>query len=61
MSVRPNLRLRPMERADWAAVAALVHDSTNAWYEARGMRAVFDGGPESTLLFCEQYEALDPG
>ncbi|MEM1451662.1 MAG: GNAT family N-acetyltransferase [Planctomycetota bacterium] len=61
MKVNPNLRLRAMERADWAAVAALVHDSTNAWYEGHGMRAVFGAGPESTLLFCEQYEALDPG
>jgi GNAT superfamily N-acetyltransferase len=50
-----------MERDDWAAVAALVHDSTNAWYRARGMPPIFGAGPESTLLFCEQYEALDPG
>lgn len=53
--------LRPMERADWPAVAALVHDSTNGWYEAHGRPPVFGGGPESTLVFCEVYEALDPG
>lgn len=50
-----------MERGDWATVAALVHDSTNGWYEAHGHAPVFGGGPESTLLFCEVYEALDPG
>ena len=56
-----DLLLRPATRDDWPVVAALIHDSTNAWYEAHGMRAVFPAGPASTLLFCEQYEALDPG
>ena len=50
-----------MERGDWSSVAALVHDSTNGWYEAHGHAPVFGGGPESTLVFCEVYEALDPG
>lgn len=58
---RMELILRPMQREDWPAVAALIHDSTNAWYEAHGLPPVFGAGPESTLLFCEQYEALDPG
>lgn len=56
-----ELVIRPMEPRDWSAVAALVHDSTNGWYEAHGHGPIFGGGPESTQIFCEVYEALDPG
>ena len=56
-----SIVIRPMERGDQDAVAALVHDSTNRWYESHGHAPIFRGGPGSTLLFCEVYEALDPG
>ncbi len=50
-----------MEERDWSTVAALICDSTNGWYEAHGHAAIFRSGPESTRLFCEVYETLDPG
>lgn len=55
------MKLRTMQRDDWPAVAALVHDSTNHWYESHGHAKIFPAGPGSTLLFCEVYEDLDPG
>ncbi|MEM7531690.1 MAG: GNAT family N-acetyltransferase [Chloroflexota bacterium] len=57
----PNLRLRPMEQADWPAVAELVYLSTNYWYVSHGLSEIFSGDPMSAMLFCEVYEALDPG
>lgn len=57
----PDFYLRPMEPTEWGAVARLIHDSTNAWYQQRGHPAIFPHGPQSTRLFCEVYEALDPG
>lgn len=56
-----GITLRTMRPRDWTTVAALIHDSTNGWYEAHGNAPIFTGGPESTRIFCEVYEALDPG
>lgn len=56
-----RIALRPMEERDWPAVATLIHDSTNGWYQAHGRAPIFTGGPQSTRVFCEVYEALDPG
>ncbi len=53
--------LRPMEAADWSEVADLICISTNYWYQTHGMGKIFSAGPESARLFCEVYEALDPG
>ncbi len=50
--------MRPDE-AD--AVAALIHDSTNAWYRANRGFEVFTAGAASCRLFTDVYEALDPG
>lgn len=50
-----------MTRDQWPKVATLIHDSTNAWYNANRQFPIFTKGPSSTLLFCEVYEALDPG
>ena len=57
-----SVRLRAMERADWGAVAEIVHAGTNAWYEARGLGRIFRG-PVSEVeeLHCRVYEDLDPG
>jgi GNAT superfamily N-acetyltransferase len=53
--------LRPMERSDWSEVAELIHVGTNAWYQANGRAPIFSGDPAHTELFCQVYEALDPG
>ena len=53
--------LRSMEADDWTEVADLIYVSTNYWYEANRRMAIFSGGPDATRLFCEVYEALDPG
>ncbi len=56
-----EMELRAMEPADWPAVAELICVSTNFWYETHGMSRPFKRGPDGTKLFCEVYEALDPG
>ena len=53
--------LRAMEPTDWNAVSQLIFESTNQWYTEHGMGPVFQNGPDSTILFCEVYESLDPG
>ena len=56
-----DITLRAMEGNDWPAVAELIQLSTNYWYESNGKTAIFPAGPTSTHIFCEVYEALDPG
>ena len=53
--------LRSMLASDFDAVAALICDSTDSWYRAAGKQEIFPGGPQSTRLFCDVYESLDPG
>jgi GNAT superfamily N-acetyltransferase len=50
-----------MEREDRVEVAELICVSTNYWYQKRGAPPVFPAGPESTDMFCEVYESIDPG
>ncbi len=56
-----EMQIRPMQRADRSEVAELICVSTNYWYEKRGNPPVFPGGPESTDVYFDVYEALDPG
>ena len=56
-----EIELRHATRDDWDNVAALIYESTNHWYIANGKSAIFTGSPDSTLLFCQVYEDLDPG
>ena len=56
-----NIELRTMGDEDWGEVAALIYDSTNAWYVARGRPAMFAGPKDGPALFCAVYEQLDPG
>jgi len=56
-----DVPLRPMTPGDCAEVAELICVSTNAWYQMRGLPPVFPGGPGATEVFCQVYEALDPG
>lgn len=53
--------LRPMKTDEWNEVAELIHGSTNSWYVANGKNPIFNGPASDALLFCEVYEALDPG
>jgi GNAT superfamily N-acetyltransferase len=57
----PTFTLRPATPEDRHEVAALICVSTNYWYRASGRPAVFCNGPDSTTLFFDVYEALDPG
>lgn len=60
----PDFRLRPLEPrdlAELAELAELICVSTNSWYERQGKPTIFPGGPATTALFAEVYEALDPG
>jgi GNAT superfamily N-acetyltransferase len=50
--------MRPDERAE---VADLIYVSTNYWYQKSGRPPIFSGDPSATELFCQVYEALDPG
>jgi GNAT superfamily N-acetyltransferase len=56
-----SFTLRAMKADEWDEVAGLVRDSTNHWYESHARPPIFTGDPEATRLFCEVYEALDPG
>ena len=56
-----ELTIRAMQRDEWDEVATLVRTSTNRWYASHTGSEIFTGPPEATLLFCEVYEALDPG
>ena len=53
--------LRPIADQDRAELAALICVSTNFWYQTHGRPPIFPGGPASTEVFAEVYEALDPG
>ena len=50
-----------MEPHEWDAVARLICDSTNHWYQTHGMGPIFSNGSEPVMLFCQVYEHLDPG
>ena len=50
-----------MKTDEWDVVAELIHESTNSWYVASGKNPIFTGPTSDARLFCEVYEALDPG
>jgi len=50
-----------MRHDEWDQVAELIRVSTNRWYESNGRSAIFTGPADATRVFCEVYEALDPG
>ena len=41
--------------------AELICISTNFWYQTHGRPPIFSGGSETTLVFFDVYQALDPG
>jgi GNAT superfamily N-acetyltransferase len=56
-----EFHLRAMAPGDRVRLAELISSSTNAWYRRNGRPEIFPGGPATTALFAETYEALDPG
>jgi hypothetical protein len=56
-----SFSLRPVEPTDRWEIAELIFVSTNAWYQARGRPPIFSGGAETTVVFFDVYDALDPG
>jgi RimJ/RimL family protein N-acetyltransferase len=53
--------LRPIQPADRAEIADLIHASVNAWYQQHGMSRIFNGPPDLTNLFYDVYHTLEPG
>lgn len=58
--LRP-MKIRVMMPGEEAAVAGLIHRSTNSWYREKLGHEIFAGSPEDCGIFPETYEALDPG
>lgn len=57
-----GFRLRRLRPDEWDEVAALIFESTNAWYRRNLNRVIFPGDdPAVARVFPEIYEALDPG
>lgn len=57
----PDITLRTMTRDDWAEVADLIMVSTNTWYQTHHRDRIFQRSSADVQLFCQVYEALDPG
>ncbi|QDT64050.1 GNAT family N-acetyltransferase [Calycomorphotria hydatis] len=55
------IQVRTSHESDFDAVAGLIFESTNAWYESHGHGKIFSGSPADCRLFCDVYEDLDPG
>ncbi|MBB6052998.1 GNAT family N-acetyltransferase [Armatimonas rosea] len=56
-----TILLRRLQPSEWQWEAQLIAYSTNAWYQASGKPAIFSGDPTHCQIFCQVYEALDPG
>ena len=56
-----DIQLRQMTAADRAQVAELICISTNVWYQTHGRPKIFAGGPKSTAVFFDVYNAMEPG
>ena len=53
--------IRSMRPQDRHEVAELIYVSINHWYLTHGCPPIFAGGPQTTDVFFEVYESLDPG
>lgn len=56
-----EIQLQVAQAQDRREIAALIHDSTNAWYRQHGMGNIFPAGAESCGLFVDVYQQLDAG
>jgi len=61
MDMSDSIQIRPMTAADRSDVAELICLSTNVWYQSHGRPLIFSGGPASTTVFFDVYNALTPG
>ena len=55
-----NLEIMSAKPEQWNEIAALIYDSTNAWYLKNRGFTLFSGDKACALLFCRTYSALDP-
>ena len=55
------MTIRELREDEWDAVARLIFESTNAWYERNLNHGIFEGESSVCRLFPEVYERLDPG
>lgn len=53
--------IRELREGEWDAVAGLIFESTNGWYERNLNKKVFQGEAGDCRVFPEVYEGLDPG
>ncbi len=53
--------IRSITREDYSEVTALIYHSTNAWYQSHARPPIFTGDVSVASVFCDVYEALDPG
>lgn len=56
-----DMRIRGIRPEDRYAVAELIYTSLNFWYATHGKGPILSGGPATTEVFYDVYEALDPG
>lgn len=52
---------RSIAQDDYDEVTSLIYHSTNAWYESHARPPIFTGDVSVASVFCDVYEALDPG
>ena len=55
------MKLRRLQDNEWDAVAELIYQSTNDWYERNLNHGIFSGPLSVARVFPEVYEAMDPG
>ena len=55
------MTVRPMKSGEDAKIAALIHRSTNSWYQTKLGHEIFTCKPEDCRIFVDTYEILDPG
>lgn len=53
--------IRSITNADHDEVTSLIYLSTNAWYQSHARPPIFTGDVSVASVFCDVYEALDPG
>ena len=53
--------IRAITVDDHEEITALIYHSTNAWYQSHDRPPIFTGDVSVASVFCEVYEALDPG
>ena len=55
------MTFRSMRSGEENAIASLIYESTNSWYQKKLGYKLFTGDPEDCRIFPDTYEALDSG